>query len=205
MNDARDVARHLVRVGYSSDSPEESSLLCPLRLQKFLYYCQGWGLALLGEPLFSQPIEAWTKGPVVYDVYKMFPKGKSDGIRPDEAGEPTAIAETSLSLIGMVWSKYAGYTPGQLASMTHSEPAWADAIREGLGKDKYHPRPLSPDTMRAYFTGLAEKEAKKAVATGYPVPNPADVWQADLQLERAGGRGIPIRESVRRAKAARVS
>lgn len=201
MTDARDVARHLVRVGYSPESPEESTLLCQLRLQKLLYYCQGWGYALTGGPLFHQTIGAWPKGPVVKDVYQMF-KGRKDGIRPEEAGEPGPMAETTIELIRMVWREYAKYTPGELIAMTHGEPAWKEA-RQGLAADERTDRTLSPETMAAYF----KEQAKKLSARkdGFPAVDPAELWQADLQLERAGYRGIPADEAFRRAKASRRS
>ena len=199
MLDARDVARHLVRMGYSPDSPEESVLLCPLRLQKFLYYCQGWGLALFGEPLFRQPIEAWPKGPVVADVYRMF-SGKRDGITPAEAGEPSEpIPETVAELLRMVWREYAKFTPSDLVTMTHQEPAWKDA-RAGLEPEARSSNVLSADTMKGFF---AEAARKAVPASKYPMPDPAEVWQADLEFERSGGRGVPLADAIRRAKAAR--
>ena len=41
-----------------------------MKLQKLLYYCQGWHLAWEGVPLFEEPIEAWANGPVVPSIYK---------------------------------------------------------------------------------------------------------------------------------------
>jgi len=199
MLDARDIARHLVRQGYAPDSPEESVMLCPLRLQKLLYYCQGWGLALFGEPLFRQPIEAWPKGPVVPDVYRMFP-GKRDGITPDEAGEPSGpMPETVAELLRMVWRQYAQYTPAELVTMTHEEPAWKDA-RAGLEPDAKSSNVLSADTMKAFF---AEVVRKAVPASKYPMPDPAEVWQAELQLERTGWKGTPMDDVFRDLKARR--
>ena len=40
----------------------------PLKLQKLLYYCQGYALAFTGKPLFLEPIEAWRFGPVVNNI-----------------------------------------------------------------------------------------------------------------------------------------
>jgi uncharacterized phage-associated protein len=34
------------------------------KLQKLVYYAQGWTLGLTGRPLFPEPLEAWKKGPV---------------------------------------------------------------------------------------------------------------------------------------------
>lgn len=201
MMDAREVARHLVWMGYSAESPDESVLLCPLRLQKLLYYCQGWTLALLGEPLFRQPIEAWKLGPVVKDVHQQF-AGKRHGITPEEAGEPSeAISATVTDLIEMIWREYAKFTPAELVKMTHDEPAWKEA-RVGVDPDESSSNVLSAETMKVFFTDVARKAVPKSK---YPMPDPVEVWQADLQYERSGGRGVPLEEIMRRAKAARKS
>lgn len=201
MLDVRDVARHLVRIGYEPDSPEESVLLCPLRLQKLLYYCQGWGLALLGEPLFSQAIEAWPKGPVVPDVWQLF-AGKRDGITPEQAGEPTVeFPQTVLSLLNMVWREYSRFRPQELVDMTHAEPAWKDA-RGALPPAAPSNSVLSLETMKQYFSDLARRSVRSGE---FPVALPSEVWQADQQFEKGNGRGVPLRDAVRLAKSARAS
>src|ERR1700684_750885 len=127
MFDAMDVGRHLIWYGYDSFSPEESVFISPLRLQKFLYYCQGWSLGLLGRPLFRQQLEAWTNGPVVVEVYERF-KGTRDGITPQRAGEPTQLLSgVEIKLVEMVWQEYSRFTPAQLVHMTHDEPPWREA------------------------------------------------------------------------------
>ncbi|MDR1166980.1 MAG: DUF4065 domain-containing protein [Deltaproteobacteria bacterium] len=47
----------------------DPSELTPLKLQKELYFAQGWHLAYHDVPLFEDPIEAWKYGPVVSSVY----------------------------------------------------------------------------------------------------------------------------------------
>lgn len=193
MFDAMDVARHLIRLGYDPDCPDESVLVCPLRLQKFLYYCQGWALGLLGRPLFRQPLEAWTRGPVVADVYERF-KGTRDGITPDRAGDAgAALPPAAAALIEMVWREYACYTPGQLVEMTHREPAWQEA-RRGLPPDAKSSAPLSPGTMADYFRALARKRAEHATRPGFPPLDPAAVWKAEEEIERTGAAGTPAAE-----------
>src|SRR5688572_9971276 len=57
---ALDVARYLIQLAAAEDEPEE---LSHLRLQKLLYYVQGWSLAQRGEAMFPDRIEAWAHGP----------------------------------------------------------------------------------------------------------------------------------------------
>src|SRR5689334_12279943 len=63
---AMDVAKFLIYLSACEDEPDYVS---HLRLQKLLYYVQGWSLALRGKPMFVERIEAWAHGPVVKNVY----------------------------------------------------------------------------------------------------------------------------------------
>ena len=202
MLDARDIARHLVRIGCPPDAAEEGVLLTPLRLQKLLYYCQGWHLALAGEPLFYQPLEAWTNGPVVRDVYSLF-AGSRSGITLEDVGEPGVdLPRAVRELLEMVWREYAKFTPGELVVMTHHEPAWVEA-RSHRSADAKCSTPLSLETMRSFF--VAEGQKRLSENPNFPPLDPAAVWAADRQIELNGGRGIPAAEAIRRAKAARTS
>ena len=51
-----------------------------MKLQKLLYYMQGYHVAALGQPLFSEAIEAWEHGPVVREVWYEFKKYAADDI-----------------------------------------------------------------------------------------------------------------------------
>lgn len=185
--DALTVARELVLIGAPADAVEEAEAvyLCPLRLQKLLYYCQGWGLALLGRPLFRQPLCAWKHGPVVCDVYSLF-KGRSDCVRPDQipsTGE--VIDRTSASLVGVVWREYSRYTPRELVEMTHREPAWKQA-RGGLPADALSDAVLDHGTMRDFFA--AQAAAPVGSKPGFPSLTVAEVWAAEEAFERSGRR-----------------
>src|SRR5271163_1555007 len=71
MSTAMKVALHLVNLANSGEEPDP---LTHLRLQKLLYYAQGWYLGIFGRALFTNRIEAWRHGPVVPDVYKELKK-----------------------------------------------------------------------------------------------------------------------------------
>ena len=190
MLDAMDVARHLIRLGYDPECPDESVLISPLRLQKLLYYCQGWALALLGRPLFRQPLEAWKRGPVVVEVYEKF-QGTRDGLTPERAGTTTTLLPAAeAALVEMVWREYARYTPEELCEMTHAEPAWLEARRD-LPPDAQSSERLAEATMANHFREEAQKRTSRSAPTGLPALDPVAVWKAEYERERTPGAGVP--------------
>ena len=66
---------------------EHGDLVSNLKLQKLLYYCQAWYLALYDGPLFDERIEAWTHGPCVPPVYGEFKVWQWNPI-PPPSGSP---------------------------------------------------------------------------------------------------------------------
>jgi uncharacterized phage-associated protein len=188
--DALTVARELVLIGAPATASEDADAvyLSPLHLQKLLYYCQGWGLALLGRPLFCQPLYAWQYGPVVRDVYDLF-KGRSSGVLPQEfpsVGGP--MATTPAALVVMVWREYSRYTPGELVAMTHREPPWREA-RANLPEGAHSDAILSHTTMREFFTTQAAAFMKNK--PGFPAFTAAELWSAEEAFEQSGRRTTP--------------
>lgn len=48
--------------------------ITPLKIQKLVYYAQGFYLALFNKPLFNEKIEAWQHGPVCRILYNKYKK-----------------------------------------------------------------------------------------------------------------------------------
>lgn len=193
MFDAMDIARHLIRCGYDEFSPSESVFICPLRLQKFLYYCQGWSLGIFSRPLFCQPMEAWTYGPVVVDVYRRFDHTRNP-LTPEQMGEPTALLNGTIAkLVETVWHEYSRYTPAELVHMTHQEPPWKEA-RGDLPSDARCNNKLSLDTMTSFFRSEVQRRSKRSTSANYPVIDPIAAWKADEEFERSGRQSIPANE-----------
>ena len=198
MFNAMDIARCLAELGYDADCPEESVQVSPLRLQKFLYYCQGWSLALLGEPLFRQPIEAWKHGPVVREVYNQL-AGRRTGIAPDELGGPCeTMPEHVQQLLEMVWRQYNAYRPHELVEMTHREPAWIEA-RNGLPADASSSAPLSLETMARHFREQAEALEKERGRYGWALITPQESWQAEREANPSQ-RTYSVAEVLKRTR-----
>ena len=188
--DVMTVARRLVLIGAPADATGEADavFVSPLHLQKLLYYVQGWGLALLGRPLFRQRLEAWKFGPVVPEVYDRF-RGRSDAVGPGEIA-PTGeeIDPTASALIDTVWREYVGVPSRELIERTHREPAWLEA-RAGLADDAPSGAALSLDTMRTFFKAEAVRLVKPRGP--FPAIDPADVWAAEEASEASGRKTVP--------------
>ena len=123
---------------------EEEEFMTPLRLQKLLYFAQGWSLARHGRPLFHESIVAWKYGPVVREVYEKYKPYMANPII-----QPTArldlIQGEDLSLLLDVYREYGCYTAKMLVRMTHQTKPWLDAV-QGME--------IPIESMRSYFSAL---------------------------------------------------
>jgi uncharacterized phage-associated protein len=129
---------------------EEGDLISNLKLQKLLYYAQGFSVALLGHPLFAERIEAWTHGPVVPSVYREYSHYGAGAIPEPSDFDLDNYDEETKALLDEVYSVYGQYSAWKLANMTHVEPPWKDAYRRGPSSE------ISLDSLRDYFSTLVE-------------------------------------------------
>ena len=146
-----DVARQFVRLAWNGEEPEG---LTHMRLQKLLYYAQGWHLAAFGRPLFVGRIEAWKHGPVVKEVYPRFVDRKASPISPDDAGEPS-LSDQDRAFVEAVWGEYKQFSGNGLRDMTHREPPWLEA-RVGKTDGDSCDEEITHAAMQSYFAGLLE-------------------------------------------------
>ncbi len=116
---------HDVAKLFLSLSTRNEDAISNLKLQKLVYYAQGFHLALFnGQPLFNEKIEAWTHGPVVpelYHEYKKFGKGPIDGIEFDLDGK---LSNDQIELIQEIYDIFGQFSAWKLRDMTHEESPW---------------------------------------------------------------------------------
>ena len=114
-----------------------------LKLQKLLYYEQGYHLAFFNEPLFNESIEAWMYGPVVPEVYDTFKDNGSTALSFE--GEPLELSDDEEDLFRQVYDAFRDYSAIGLMNRTHSEPTWQNAKPTGKGTV------ISIDSMKSFF------------------------------------------------------
>jgi len=122
MYKATDIANKLL---YTAENDGGSDLMTNLKLQKMLYYEQGFHLAYFGTPLFEESIEAWMYGPVVPAVYNKYKGNGKNGIPSD--GSPIELTgEKEEALFAEVYRVYGRFSAIGLMEMTHNEKPWLE-------------------------------------------------------------------------------
>lgn len=144
---AIDIANKLI---YKAQQEEANGgdKLTNLKLQKLLYYQQGYHLAAFGTPLFDEDVEAWMYGPVVPLVYDAFSKYGSSVLTSKE--EPIHLTDEEEDLFNQVYDTYIDYSAIGLMKLTHRETPWLSA--------NYHDRGsvISKESMKQYFATKIE-------------------------------------------------
>ena len=176
---ALDVARYLVHLATPTED-DAADTLCHLRLQKLLYYVQGWHLGATGQPLFSDRIGAWPHGPVVDSLYPVF-KAFRLAVPPTEGADPTSLSEKDKTFVRSIWERYKRYSGLALRSMTHRETPWVEARSRCSPDDPYSSAEITPEAMRAFFFPRFVELLKRQDSRINP-----EKWQASADAIAAG-------------------
>jgi uncharacterized phage-associated protein len=115
-----DIANKIIKSASGNDAAD---LVSNLKLQKLLYYQQGFHLAYFGHSLFEEDIEAWQYGPVVPSIYNHFKTYANKGIEYYE-DTITLTGPHEESLFHEINRIYGAYSAIGLMEMTHREMPW---------------------------------------------------------------------------------
>ncbi len=135
-----DIASYFIQ--RENENEEFGENITNLKLQKLVYYAQGFHLAWYGEPLFLDPIEAWAHGPVVPPLYSKYQEYGAKPLPSPPEFDPAAIDERTRELLEEVYQVYGQYSAWGLRNLSHEEAPWKDTPRNGI---------ISHEAMRTYF------------------------------------------------------
>lgn len=133
----------------SLSNPEIGDSLTNLKLQKLLYYAQGFHIVLLGDKLFEEEIIAWEYGPVVKEVYDEFKEHGSAGIEVPEEIDFSDLTDKQKELLNEVYEVYGQFSAFKLMEMTHSESPWNETGRNEV---------ISTDKLKLFFPTLVNED-----------------------------------------------
>lgn len=112
--------------------------MTPKKVQKLVYYAYAWYLTLSNEEkdklqnrLFSEDIQAWVHGPVVYELYDEYKTYRFNTI-PKDLNTDFEFNIDTVDVLEQVWEVYGHFNANELESITHQEDPWI-LTREGYG------------------------------------------------------------------------
>ncbi|MEG1749423.1 MAG: DUF4065 domain-containing protein [Tannerellaceae bacterium] len=145
IHNVKDIAKKII----AQANPDCGDIMTNMKLQKLLYYMQGFHLAFFDEPLFHDEIEAWMYGPVVPAVYEEYKACGSAGLdlNPDE--DILSLNEEEEDMFNQVYEAYGQFSALKLMNMTHAETPWKSTA-VGYGNV------ISKDKIKAYFSTQVE-------------------------------------------------
>lgn len=138
-----------------------------MKLQKLLYYANGWWLAINGEPLLSEAPQVWRYGPVYQHLYRTFSRFRHEPIGGPVKGNPFAAEPEMLGdsedegrvrqLLDWIWSEHGAKSAVQLSDETHAVGTpWRDIAEEYNFRIPYNVE-ISPKRDWKFFAEQAEK------------------------------------------------
>lgn len=149
MENCERVIEHII--SYCKERNFEISLP---KLQKLLYFAQGWHLAFYNEPLFDEEFQAWVHGPTIvrlHEKYKQF-------------GHSEILQENCLKIEGEagkhldnVLNAYGKRSAMSLGLVTHRDDAWK-STRGSKAPDENCTDVISNELMKLYFKYLRDRK-----------------------------------------------
>jgi uncharacterized phage-associated protein len=166
MASAMDVANFFIEIFKDSEDPVTN-----LRIQKLLYFAQGWSLIRLKEPLFEDDTCAWQHGPVVPNVYhELSSYCKGPITSTQDSYSSTVFTTDQVTLLIDVAMKYRIYSTSKLVDMCHADGGAWKAIQKRNPPEQRIPI----DAIREEFSKRGELKSfnvdaalRKMAAIGY--------------------------------------
>jgi uncharacterized phage-associated protein len=147
------VAKYIIKEFQDSGEP-----ITNLKVQKLLYYVQGWHLGLYGVPAFEEDLEAWVHGPVEYGVFQEYQE--FSGGSPITKIPTKPKFKTNLEKhIHEVLQEYSGENALALEVRTHKEWPWMEA-RKDLKPNEWSRNKISKQTMQDFFKEYYERNKR---------------------------------------------
>lgn len=148
---------------------EDGISITPMKLQKLVFYANGWYLAVAKEPLIHEQVECWKYGPVVSSLFHHFKEYGSEEIRrpavrfKKKDGRWVKVvpklpqdAVTEREIIKEVWDAYKSYSGVKLSNMTHAKGTPWEKVYSSYDGDPPLGTDIPSEEIRQYFESLLE-------------------------------------------------
>ena len=137
-----DIAKKLIKMA-DDDIANGGDNITNLKLQKLLYYQQGYHLAVFDTPLFNEAVEAWIYGPVVPVAYDYFQQFGATSLPVND--DVIVLEDREESLFYRVFDAFRDFSAIGLMNKTHTEQPWLSVKPHDRGSV------IPVETMKSYF------------------------------------------------------
>ncbi|OOF85718.1 Panacea domain-containing protein [Rodentibacter ratti] len=141
------------------NTTKDGDLISNLKLQKLVYYAQGFHLAFFGESLFEEAIEAWEHGPVVRPLYNTYKTHRNNALPIPSCFDDSLYPKQTANFLDCIYSNFGQFTAWKLREMTHQEEPWL--ISYNAGKNTK----ISIQLLTSFF--LTQKDKIKTTEFNY--------------------------------------
>jgi uncharacterized phage-associated protein len=175
---AKAVANEFLALGRRDGIP-----LSPMKLQKLVYFAHGWHLAVYGEPLLDERVEAWQYGPVIKSLYHEFKRFGNESITKDAtsvklvrdgrlslrfvtprlAGESDDVLRAK-KVVARVWNNYCSFSAVQLSKMTHDTGSPWHKTWEPMADNPIKGTDIPNDEIKRFFREQASNRRQPSRA-----------------------------------------
>lgn len=131
----------------SLTNPDIGDVISNLKLQKLLYYSQGFALAITGKPLFGAAIHKGIHGPFVPAIFKKFDVFHYAIKLPDEF-IIHGLSDEQKEVLNEVYEVYGQFSGWKLAGLVANDPLLKSIPIRGI---------VSKDKMKKHFLTLIEQ------------------------------------------------
>lgn len=129
------IANYIIEIANSQENQklvvQGKNQLTNLRLQKILYFLQGFHYAEFDCPLFNEDLMAWQYGPVCPDVYYTFRRfgNKLIDQQASNFGTNIELSDETKVFIESIYLFLQKFSTVQLVDKTHQEIPWIIAYK----------------------------------------------------------------------------
>ena len=140
---AHDVATYII-----SEYWKRGEIITNLKLQKILYYIQGYAYRFCNMAAFSEDIYKWPYGPVVPDVYFRYNHYHASPLQKTTKKDMTSALfylKRDVALFGVIKDVIQAsidYSASDLVNKTHQELPWGNASDNSI---------ISNQSIAGYF------------------------------------------------------
>lgn len=141
---AIDVANFFVNLGTQLKDDNMTNM----KVNKLLYFAQGYCMKRTGKPLFEEDLEAWPYGPVEPGVYRAFKKYQSSAISDVSGNYSDEIFSDEIyALLLDIYNEYGKYTTSYLVDISHKSGSPWERTQCGV---------IDKKMIKDYFATAAE-------------------------------------------------